>query len=97
MTVMITLNIPLFPNQSDEMLALLKKALVDTRNYAGCQSIEVFLREDRASLLLIQLWDSKEHQEAYLKWRIDTGLAGLVEPFIPSPLVFKYYGNTPAP
>jgi len=95
MALMVTLEIPLFPNQSSEMIALLKRALVDTRNYAGCQSIKVFLKEDRTSLLLTQFWDSKEHQEAYLAWRIDTGLAGLVEPFIPGPLIFRYYEIVP--
>lgn len=91
MTIMVRLEFPLVAHKAGEMIDILKVTLVDTRKYDGCKGVEVFLQEGGQSLILIQHWESKSKQEVYLKWRIDTGLVELIQPFLISPLVVQYY------
>lgn len=95
MTIMVTLEFPLLPNMANEISSLLQVALADTRKYKGCQKVEVFVREDQSCLLLVEYWQSKELQESYLQWRIETGLVGMVEPFMSGPLEIKYFDFLP--
>lgn len=91
MTVMVTLDFPLITHKAYELINLLNSALVETRKYDGCEGVEAFLQEGGDGLILIEHWESKTKQEAYLKWRIDTGLVESIQPFLSSPLVIKYY------
>ena len=91
MAVMVTLEFPLITQKADEMINILKSALVETRKYDGCVSVDSFVQECGGNLILIEHWESKLKQEAYLKWRMDTGLIETIQPFLKSPLVIKYY------
>lgn len=91
MAVMVILEFPLITQKADEMINILKSALVETRKYDGCVSVDSFLQEGGGSLILVEYWESKVKQEAYLKWRMDTGLIETIQPFLNSPLVIKYY------
>ena len=45
-----------------------------TRGFKGCQSIECYEKEDnRLTIVIWQKWESKEHHEAYVKFRHDDG------------------------
>ena len=37
---------------------------------------------DGQKVVLIEEWETKEHHEKYLKWRLDNGLAQAIEPFV---------------
>ena len=72
MSVM-TLELPAKPDRVSEFLHVMREALVDTRAYEGCKSVETFVEESTGSVLLVELWETAEHQQAYMKWRIETG------------------------
>ena len=91
MTIMVTLEFPMQDNKQSGFLELLGNALTDTRAYDGCIKVETFAEADRSSVLLVEYWESREHQETYFQWRIDTGLVDLIGPFISGPPVTKYY------
>ena len=38
--------------------------------------------DDNGQVLLYEEWESKEHQEKYFQWRLDTGLMDAIGPFL---------------
>ena len=60
----------------------MKSALVDTRNYAGCQKVETFIDQESQNILLVEQWESREHQQAYMGWRVETGFMDAVGPLL---------------
>ena len=66
----------------EETGKLLREALVETRGYDGCNSIEVYFEEKTMTYTLIEDWKSLEHYERYLQWREDGGIADLLEPLV---------------
>ena len=59
--------------QAKEFLELLASPDgVKTRAFEGFQDIKVFMMED--AMVMHQVWDSKEAHQAYVGWRMETGL-----------------------
>ena len=65
-----------------DMAAIFKEALVDTRAFDGCNSIDVYFEEKTSTFTLVEDWKSLEHYETYLQWRIDGGIADLLDPVL---------------
>ena len=65
-----------------EWRGVMKSALVDTRNYAGCQKVETFIDQESQNILLVEQWESPEHQQAYMGWRVETGFMDAVGPLL---------------
>jgi quinol monooxygenase YgiN len=73
---------PAKPGKRDELEASLRAALPDTRSFDGCRDIKTFYDAERDTFVLIEKWDSFEHYDKYLAWRMETGLASLLEPLL---------------
>jgi len=82
MSVMITLELPVKPDMLDEYLDILKEALVETRDYKGCNNVTTLVDQETSSVLLLEEWDSVEDQQAYMAWRVETGLLDAITPFM---------------
>ena len=55
----------------DELNVLLK----ETRSYEGCHAVYFIQNQDDPSNLeFCSKWDSKQHYEKYLQWRIESGV-----------------------
>ncbi|MDG2406651.1 MAG: antibiotic biosynthesis monooxygenase [Paracoccaceae bacterium] len=91
MGIMVTLDFPLQDGKQAEFLKLLGGVLPDTRAFDGCIKVETLAEEDGKSVILIEEWASKKHQETYFQWRVDTGLVDVLGPFIIGPPVTRYY------
>ena len=59
-----------------------KAALSDTREFAGCERIDVVLNEASGMYLLVEYWDQESSYDTYLQWRTDTGIAEVLAPLI---------------
>ncbi|MGF1662882.1 MAG: putative quinol monooxygenase [Kineosporiaceae bacterium] len=83
--------------QGEETLRVLSRALPATRSYEGCRYVTTHVdRDDPHRVLLVQGWDSREHQERYIAWRQSTGdLAALVNT-LSQPPVTHYWALDPA-
>lgn len=46
-----------------------------TRSYDGAMRIETLLSNDSNDVVLYEEWESVEHHQAYVGWRVETGLA----------------------
>ena len=82
MSVMITLELPVKPDMLGKYLDILKEALVETRNYKGCNNVTTLVDQDTSSVVLLEEWDSVEDQQAYMAWRVETGLLDAIAPFM---------------
>ena len=82
MSVMVTLELPAKPDRVSEFLDVMRAALADTRAYEGCESVETFVEESTGSVLLVELWETAEHQQTYMKWRMETGLMDAIGEFL---------------
>ena len=67
---------------ANDMAAIFKEALVETRAFEGCNAIDVYFEEKTSTFTLVEDWKSLEHYEKYLQWRIDGGIADLLDPVL---------------
>ena len=74
MSVMVTAEFKLKSETAEAVIQTMTDILPDTRAYDGCQSVESYYETETYSLLLIEIWESSEHQQKYLGWRVETGL-----------------------
>ena len=54
MSVLVTLKFPVKASQVDNLLKVLKEALVDTRAYDGCQSVSVYVERGTRSVYSVE-------------------------------------------
>ena len=91
MSVMITLEMPVKPDMLEEYLNILKGALVETRSYKGCRNVTTLVDQETSSVVLVEEWESAEDQQAYMAWRMETGLIDAIAPFMQGELVTRTY------
>ena len=91
MSVMITLEMPVKPDMLEDYLNILKGALVETRSYKGCRSVTTLVDQETSSIVLVEEWDSAEDQQAYIAWRVETGLIDAIAPFMQGEPVTRTY------
>ncbi|MGZ0220224.1 MAG: putative quinol monooxygenase [Acidimicrobiales bacterium] len=73
------------------LLAVLKEALVETRAFDGCEAIEVYTSADAPDdVVLWETFASRAHHEAYLGWRVETGMLDMLAPVLRSDLQVAY-------
>ena len=73
--VFVILKLKIKKGLESECIEELNILLEDTRAYEGCNSLYfVQNQDDSSNLEFIERWDSKEHYEKYLQWRVDSGV-----------------------
>jgi quinol monooxygenase YgiN len=83
MTHTVIVEFPCAPGKGKEFLSLLFAALVDTRAYAGCLSVETFFDQDNPDLIILwEKWAKRTDQEKYLAWRVESGMLDMIGPFL---------------
>ena len=74
MSVTVLLECQAKPESADELRATFKAILPDTRSYDGCQRVEVVgNQDDSCNIVLVEKWESRQHNEKYMAWRTETG------------------------
>ena len=91
MSVMVSVEFPVQTGKMVSFLEFIAKALPATRAFDGCLKVETFAEDGGGSLILIQAWETLDHQKAYTKWRMDTGLMAALEPFVSGPPIVRSY------
>jgi quinol monooxygenase YgiN len=57
------------------LTSTLHETLVATRGFEGCKSVEIYLDQDNADVIVLwEKWESRAHSEKYFAWRVATGL-----------------------
>ncbi|MEO1955319.1 MAG: hypothetical protein ABGX42_01815, partial [Gammaproteobacteria bacterium] len=70
---------------------ILKGALVETRDYKDCRSVTTLVDQETSSVVLVEEWDSAEDQQAYMAWRVETGLIDAIAPFMQGEPITRTY------
>ena len=79
---LVIVSFPAKTETLNDLKEALKSALPDTRSFDGCISVKTFIEESTNTIHLIEDWETLEHQQKYLAWRIETGLLDLLEPLL---------------
>ncbi len=82
MSVLVTLELPAKAGTLDEFMAVMKEALVATREYSGCEKVETYLEHNTSTVFLVEQWASAQHQVKYMDWRMETGLMDAIGGFL---------------
>jgi quinol monooxygenase YgiN len=92
MSVVVLLEIQVKPEAVNEVKALLKQILPDTRAYAGCQGIDIYGNlDDTGNLVFYERWESRPHYQKYLAWRTETGAVEKLSAKLTGPPNIRYY------
>lgn len=74
---------PCNSGQGEVLLKTLTAALVDTRAFEGCEAIETYTDQENPDLVVLwEKWATRENYEAYLAWRMETGLMDVLAPMM---------------
>ena len=69
----------------------LLKSLGDTRAYDGAELIEAYSDSDNPDVIVVwEKWESRPHQEAYLKWRMESGTMDSLNDVLAAPPRFLH-------
>jgi quinol monooxygenase YgiN len=95
LTVMLTFKCK--PGMGAVLLDAFSTSLADTRSFDGCVSVATFVDADNPdTVTLVEEWETRGHQEAYVAWRIEGGMIELLEPVLAEPLETRYLEAHPA-
>ena len=87
---------PCREGQGAGLVAALKSALVETRAFEGCESVEVYPDADAPDRVV--LWEKfaeRANHEAYMAWRTETGLLEMLAPILTGELQITYFTDHP--
>jgi len=73
--VFVNLQLRIKKGLESEFIEELNVLLKETRAYEGCHAVYFIQNQDDLSNLeFCSKWDSRQHYENYLQWRIDSGI-----------------------
>ena len=91
MSVLVNLQLNVKPGQVPALLDMFKELLPGTRAYEGGHWVKLMKNLEHDNVLeAVSQWDSKEHYDAYLKWRVDTGAVAALTEFLDEEPVFRF-------
>jgi quinol monooxygenase YgiN len=83
------------PDVLDQVPDAISRTLAVTRDFAGCQRIDVLVDdEDPSRYLLVEVWESMEHDTAYREFRATPAGASELGPLLAAPPALMYYSVT---
>jgi quinol monooxygenase YgiN len=92
MPVTVILELRIKPEAVDDVLTGLAGDLPDTRAYKGNVSVDVVRDQaDPCHVTLIERWEERADQEAYIAWRTSTGLMEQTIAVSSAPPTITYY------
>jgi quinol monooxygenase YgiN len=93
----VTLGFKCNPGMGRALLDNFTVALVDTRVFDGCRSVETFVDQDDPDfVMLVEEWESRPDYERYMAWRVETGLLEMLKPILATPLELHFLDPHPA-
>lgn len=85
------------PEAVEAIKAGLKGLLVETRKYAGCQSVDVYQNlDEKGTIVLYEKWDSAGHHQKYMAWRQETGALAQLGAALTGPPSIRYFDRVEA-
>ncbi len=94
MATFVTLNATFKPEALEGAVGWINSAdgLPTTRKQKGCIQIDAYADSEKSNaILMVELWESKEDHQAYLKWRTERGDMDKLGSMLEGPPVIAYY------
>ena len=91
MSIFLTLEFKLKDGSLSKSLKWFGEKLPETRAWSGCIGVQTLATEDGKSVLQVQEWETKKHQQAYFKDRAESGIIDEVMQFLTEPPIATYY------
>jgi len=92
----VVVEFPCAEGKGAEFLEALRAALPDTRGFEGCELVETYTQQDDPDkVVLWEKWAEQSNQEAYLGWRVETGMMDLIGPFLAGAPSFIHLDDHP--
>tara|TARA_B100001121_G_scaffold256328_1_gene234171 strand:+ start:861 stop:1163 length:303 start_codon:yes stop_codon:yes gene_type:complete len=79
---LVIVEFPAKKDKFEDLKKTLKIALVETRTFEGCISIDTYEDISSSTIYLIEDWESLDNHTNYANWRAETGLADVLEPLL---------------
>ena len=97
MSVLVLLEAPVKSEDVFNMKSYMAEILPDTREYNGCQGVDVYFNtEDAGNMVLVEYWDSRAHYEKYVGWRTETGVMDKIGTVLAGPPSIRYFERADA-
>lgn len=97
MSFHVTLELTAADGKADELLAVFKRILPDTRARQGCEFVTVHRdQENPNQIVLIERWTTKEDDAAYREWRAGEGKVTDMAGLVGAPPVIRYFDDVDA-
>lgn len=86
MPIIATLELNLLPSAVADAPRVIHETLQATRAFPGCQGVEVIIdTTDETHVILLERWESMEHDAAYRAWRATPEGASALGPILAVP------------
>lgn len=97
MSILVLLEFEAREGAVDEMVAVLRQNLGDTRARQGCESVTVHEDHDRPGVvLLVERWATREDDDAYRAWRAGDGAIAEMAALVAGPPRLRYFDDVDA-
>jgi quinol monooxygenase YgiN len=97
MSITVLLELQAAEGKADELIALLRTHLRDTRARQGCEGLTVHRDQDEPhTVFLIERWASRADDEAYRAWRADAGAIDGLAALVGGPPSIRYLDDVDA-
>lgn len=93
MSIWVTLQMKVKPDEFDKLAAFLEANLPNVRGFSGALSVSVLYDSETENFLLHEEWLSREHHGAYLKFIEEKGVMQALLAFMQGPPTVTYYNK----
>lgn len=94
MSVLVLGEVHVAPSRMNEFKTCLREFLPDSRAYDGFERVELYEdTEEEGSIIFVEYWASRDHQEKYIAWRIETGVMEKLGAMFVGDVRVRYFRN----
>ena len=94
MSVLVIGEVHVAPDRMEEFKSYLREILPDSRAYDGFEKIELHEdTEEEGSIIFVEYFESRAHQEKYIAWRTETGVMEKLGAMFVGDVRVRYFRN----
>jgi len=91
-SVLVVLSSHAKPDRVEDLKALFREILPDTRSFDGCEGVTVYQdQDDPTRIILLETWESRPKFETYGAWRAGRGDSGRMGELVAAPPLFQFH------
>lgn len=91
MSAVVMLEVEVKDGMVTDLIQLLKQYLPDTRKYSGFIRIAIHVEENSNRVVFLSEWDRREDYDAYLQWRVETGVMDIIGKTLKGAPAIRYF------